>query len=345
MRAVSYPAPEQFTVADLDDRPLTGTEVRVANLVVGLCGTDMHLHQGHNYPAYPLTPGHEIVARVIETGPDVDTLAVGEVVAVDNVVYCRDCRRCKKGQFNFCERRRSMGTKLPGGFAEHAVALAEKCYPIGGLALEAAVLTEPTACALHGLQLLDVPVGASALITGAGPTGLILAQLLQHSGAAKVVVAAPTRAKLDLALRRGADAVVQVDRHDFAATAPAVAEHAPGGFDVVVDATGVPSVIEGLVPLTASGGTLMVYGMAGPDERISLSPFEVFRRQLSIVGSFAQTFDFGRAIDFLAAGKVTPEGMITHRFRLDDYREALDTLADPACVKAVIEPNGPVLRP
>lgn len=343
MRAVSYSAPEHFTVAELDDRPLNDSEVRIEPLVVGVCGTDLHLHYGHNYPAYPLTPGHEMVARVVETGPEVDTVAVGEVVAVDNVVYCRDCARCKRGEFNFCERRRSMGTKLPGGFAERAVTLAEKCYPIGDLSLEAAVLAEPTACALHGIQVLDVPVGARALVTGAGPTGLILAQLLQHSGAASVVVAAPTRAKLDLALRRGADAVVQVDRHDFAATAPAVAAHAPGGYDVIVDATGVPSVIEGLVPLTASGGTLMVYGISGPEQRLSLSPFEIFRRQLTIVGSFAQTFDFGRAIDFLAAGKVTAEGMITHRFGLDQYREALDTLADPECVKAVIEPNGPVL--
>ncbi|WP_100444705.1 zinc-dependent alcohol dehydrogenase family protein [Glycomyces xiaoerkulensis] len=343
MRAIAYTEAEQYAVAELEDRPLSGTEVRVENLAVGLCGTDLHLHQGHNYPAYPLTPGHEIIARVIETGPEVDTVSVGKLVAVDNVVYCMDCVRCKKGEFNFCERRRSMGTKLPGGFAEHAVAPAEKCYPIGDLPLEAAVLTEPTACALHGLHMLQVPIGARVLITGAGPSGLILAQLLQHSGAASVTVAAPTAIKLDLALRRGADAIVQVDRHDFTAAAPEIAAHAPGGFDVVVDATGVPNVLEGLIPLTAPGGTLMVYGMAGPQDRISLAPFEIFRRQLRIVGSFAQTFDFGRAIDFLAAGKVTAEGMITHRFGLEQYRQALDTLADPACVKAVIEPNGPVL--
>lgn len=343
MRAVSYPRPEEFSVVDLPDPPLLPDEVRVKNLAVGVCGTDYHLHLGENFPNYPLTPGHEIVSTVVELGRDVDSLVVGDVVAVDNVRYCRACERCSRGDFNYCLNRRSMGTKLPGSFAERSVTPAANCYPLRGIPIRQAVIAESTACVVHGVELLGLRPGATVLLAGAGPTGLILAQLLRHCGASQVVVAAPTTAKLELALRRGADHAVQVDRANFAASTQKLLELQPSGFDVTVDATGASSVIEALVPMTASGGTVMIYGMARQDALISLRPFEIFRRQLRILGSFAQTFDFARALDLIRARIVTSDGMITHRFGLDDYRQALDALKSPDCVKAVVEPNGPVL--
>jgi D-arabinitol dehydrogenase (NADP+) len=97
MRAVVYTAPEVFSVEDVADVPLGSGQVRVANEVVGVCGTDQHLHIGEFGPVYPLTPGHEIVGRVIEAAPDVVGIEVGDRVAVDNTIYCRHCTNCKRG--------------------------------------------------------------------------------------------------------------------------------------------------------------------------------------------------------------------------------------------------------
>ena len=88
---------------------------------------------------------------------------------------------------------------------------------------------------------------------------------------------------------------------------------------------------------------MMIYGMASPDATLTIHPFEIFRRQLTILGSFAQTFDFGRAIHALRSGAVSSRGMITHRFSLDEYDAALEAVGSAVCIKAVIEPNGPVL--
>ena len=84
----------------------------------------------------------------------------------------------------------------------------------------------------------------------------------------------------------------------------------------------------------------MVYGMANEAATIEIHPFEIFRREITVKGSFAQAYQFARAIDFLRTGKVDPTGIVTHRFGLDEYGEALAALRAPDCLKAVLLPNG-----
>ncbi|MEU9888293.1 zinc-dependent alcohol dehydrogenase family protein [Sphaerisporangium sp. NPDC051011] len=343
MRAVSYPEPESFAVVELPDRPLAAGEVRAQTIAVGLCGTDLHLHHGENMPVYPLTPGHEIVAEIVECAPDVDPARLGERVAVDNVIYCLQCENCRRGDFNFCLNRRSHGTKLPGGFAEHIVVPARNCHPIGDMPTADAVLIEPTACAVHGVGLLRIPAGASVLVVGAGPTGQILAQLLAGEQTSRVVVAAPTQWKLDIAKQNGATDAVLLDRADFSAARDRFTEIAPLGFDVVIDATGVVAVMQELIGLVRSGGTLMLYGISGPEEKLPIPAYEIFRRQITIVGSFAQQHDFPRAIALIRAGRVRSSGIISTTFALDDYADALASLSDPTVLKAVVTPNGDAL--
>lgn len=339
MRAVVYREPENFTVEEIEDRPLGADEVRVKNVIVGICGTDQHLHVGEFGPRYPLTPGHEIAGEIIEVGSNVEGLQVGDRVVVDNTIYCMICDDCKRGDFNFCQNGVALGVQAPGGFAEHTVAAASKTYPVGDLSWEAAALVEPTACVVHGLDVLALKPGQNVLITGAGPTSQILAQLVVHGGAASVTMAAPTQYKLDLAKNHGVNNTVLLDRGDFTASKDELDAIAPYGFDVVIEATGVTGIQQHILPHVRSGGTLMIYGMASEAATISLHPYEIFRREINIKGSFAQSYEFARAIDLLRAGKVQTDGIITHRFPLDDYAGALDALRAPDCLKAVVEPN------
>jgi D-arabinitol dehydrogenase (NADP+) len=177
------------------------------------------------------------------------------------------------------------------------------------------------------------------LLFGAGPTGLILTQLLAGSGAGHLTVAAPTQTKLDLAKRRGADEVVLVDRHDPTASATRLRASAPDGYDVVVDATGVLGVLEQAISLTRTGGTVFVYGMTAEADIWGVSPYEIFRRELTVKGSFAQQFAFDRSLQALRTGRVNTEGMITHRFTLDQYQAALDAISDSTCIKSIVVPN------
>jgi D-arabinitol dehydrogenase (NADP+) len=189
------------------------------------------------------------------------------------------------------------------------------------------------------MDVLDARPGSDVLLFGAGPTGLVLAQLLVHGGAARVTVAAPTEFKLALAREYGVDTTVQMDRADPGASLAELRENAPEGYDVVVEATGALAVGELCVPLTRDGGTVLIYGMADEKAVLPLHPYEVFRRELTVKGSFAQTHCFDRSLAVMRSGRVRTEGIVTHEFRLSDYDSALEALrSDASCMKAAIVP-------
>jgi D-arabinitol dehydrogenase (NADP+) len=337
MRAVRYSAPRRFEIADLPDPHPGPGEVRVAMTIAGCCGTDVHIHEGGFFSRYPLTPGHEIVGEIDELGAGVHDLRRGQRVAVDNTVLCGTCRACRRDEPLFCRNFHSLGVTDDGGFAEYVVASAAKCFPVDDLSPEQAVVVEPLACAVHGMDVLALRPGSDVCVLGAGPTGLLLTQLLVHGGAARVTVAAPSASKLERARALGADETVLVQRGAFAQGQAALAALAPEGFDAVIEATGATDVLAGCPALSADGGTILVYGMAGNEEQVALRPYEIFKRQLTLKGSFAQTHCFDRAIAYLRSGRVRVDGLVTHRFALDRYGDALEALQhDRSCVKAAI---------
>ena len=339
MRAIVYDRPEHFEVRELPVPEPGPGEVLLRVLVAGVCGTDLHLHAGEFGPTYPLTPGHEFVGEVVAAGEGADGAAlVGHRVVVDNTASCGHCVECRRARPAYCENIVAQGVNAPGGFADFVVTDAGRCFVVDDLNPEVAVLTEPTACVVHGLDMLGLAPGADVLLFGAGPTGLILTSLLNRSGAGRLVVAAPTAAKLELARARGADEVVQMDRSNPDAADRRLRELAPAGFDVVIDATGALAVLGPTLGLTRTGGTVFVYGMTEEAAQWPVAPYDIFRRELTIKGSFAQQFSFDRALTALRTGRVDPTGIITRRFGLDQYADALAAVSDSSVVKSVIVP-------
>ena len=339
MRAVVYDRPGEFRVRQVPDPQAGPGQVLLRVLVAGVCGTDLHLHHGEFGPTYPLVPGHEIVGEVVACGEGVPGGWLGRRVTVDNTAQCGTCVECRRGLPVFCRDNVAQGVNAQGGFAELLVASTGRCFPVDDLPAEVAVLAEPTACVVHGLDVLALRPGSQVLVLGAGPTGLILAQALRSAGAGRLTVAAPTRAKLELAAARGDDHVVVLDRADPAASDAELRALAPDGFDVVVDATGALPVLERTIGLTRTAGTVLVYGMTAESDRWAVPAYEVFRRELTIKGSFAQQFSFDRALGLLRSGRVDTTGMVTHRFGLEEYAGALEAVASSDCVKAVVVPG------
>lgn len=336
MKAVVYEAPGVIEIKEVPDPVRAPGQVLIRPIQTGICGTDLHLLAGEFMAKFPLIPGHEVVGEVLEADPDGD-LEVGTIVAVDNTEVCGFCENCRRGKPLFCENFYSRGCNAPGGFAELMVAPWYKCFDVKGLSPDVAVLTEPLSCAVHGTDIIDTPPGADVLIFGAGPTGLLLAQLLKTSGAWRVTVAAPTQRKLDLALEFGIDNVVETNRRDMGPSLQQLKKLAPSGFDVVVDATGAPSVLEICPQLTRIGGTIVVYGVADEDVRVPFSPYDIFNRELRVQGSFAQINCFDRALLALHTGRVQTQGIVTDRFPLSEFKEALATMKSSQSIKTVIE--------
>jgi D-arabinitol dehydrogenase (NADP+) len=337
VKAIVYDRPEHFTFTDVPDPEPGPGEVRLRVRASGVCGTDVHLHHGEFSPRYPFTPGHEVVGEVDLLGDGATGLSPGQLVALDNRVFCGSCGNCGRGMPAFCTDLRDLGVTDPGGAADYVVAPAGKCHPVDDLALETALLAEPVSCVVHGLDVLGLRPGSDVLVFGAGTTGLILTQLLRQHGATRLTVAAPTEFKLELAAGFGADETVRVDRSAVEDSTKALRSIAPGGFDVVIDATGAPSVVAQCLQLVRDGGTVLFYGMTPESTELSIRPYEVFRRELTIKGSFAQAYSFDRALLALRTGRVRAEGLVTHRFGLADYARTLDAVAhDRTCIKAYL---------
>lgn len=341
MKAAYYEAAKTWSVTEVPTPEAAPGQVRIKVGQVGMCGTDLHIHDGEFGAVFPLVPGHELVGVVDQLGDGVTRFQVGEQVTVNPNVYCGQCPYCLAGRLGQCDGMLGFGSNFQGFFAEYAIADHKLVFSTEGLASDTAVFSEPTSCAMHGLESLQMRPGGSALVLGAGPTGLLLAQLIASGGASSVTVAGPSQFKLDTASHLGVDRTVLIDRDDPQANIAALLAASPhgDGYDAVVEATGSPVVGDICVPLTRRGGTVLIYGVTRDDDVVRIRPFDVFRREITIRGSFAEMTSFGAAIDALRGGRVRTDGIVTHRFPLDDYGLALETLRnDPTAHKVVIVP-------
>lgn len=339
MKAVIYDEPRRFEVRDVPTPVARRGQIRIKMDQVGVCGTDLHIHNGDFNAVFPLIPGHELVGQVDQLGDGVTGFDIGAQVTVNPNVYCGYCRYCLSGRLGLCSNAKGLGSNQAGAFAEYIVVDERLVFSVEGLDRDTAVFAEPAACAMHGLETLDLRPGSSVLVFGAGPTGLLLAQLTAHGGASSVTMAAPTQFKLDTAASLGIDQTILIDRDVPDGNVERLRRLSPtgDGYDAVIEATGAPAVGNACVPLTRNGGTVLVYGVTRPDEVVEFHPFDVFRREITIKGSFAEMTTFGTAIAALRTGRAKTNGIITHRFSIDDYGKALDALvADRTAHKVVI---------
>ncbi len=340
MKALVYRAPEKFSIEEVP-KPAPGSrDVLIRVRACGICKTDLHIHKGRFIAKFPLTPGHEFAGEVEEVGSGVEGFRPGDRVTADNTELCGSCYYCRRNQPLFCENFLSHGCNAPGGFAEYVLIKEEKVFKIPDhLSFEEASFTEPTACVVHSLDVAQPEPASEALVFGAGPAGLVLAQALRHSGVGKLVVAAPNEFKLGLAKKLAADEVVKVDKRDPSVGQKELREICPKGYDIIFEATGDPRVVERAISLIKNGGKVVIFGVAPEEARISVSPYEIYKREIKLIGTFAQTHCFERALHLLSTGKVRVGELVTHIFPLEDYAKALNTLlTDPNALKVIVRP-------
>lgn len=339
MKAVVYSEPRKFEVKDIPYPTLKENQVIIKVKACGVCKTDVHIHNGEFISQFPLTNGHEFSGLIEEVGSGVTAFAKGDRVVADNTVLCGECYYCRRNQPLFCENFYSLGVTGPGGFAEYVAVNQDKVFRIEKLSFEEATLVEPTACVVHGMNVIDVQSGDDVLLFGAGPTGLILAQAVKHGGAGRVVVVDPNQFKLNLAKELGMDDVILADRSDPDSHEKEIKKRHPKGFDIVIDASGIAGITERAIGYAKYGAKVVIYGVCNEGDRIQLSPYEIFRKEIKIIGSFAQTHCFEQAIKLLENKTIKVDKLITHEFNLDEYGKALDILTNiKNKLKVIIKP-------
>ncbi|KAL2802703.1 chaperonin 10-like protein [Aspergillus granulosus] len=337
MKALLYDKPEVHKVTEIPVPTLRENDVLIKVKACGVCGTDLHIHEGEFIAQFPLVPGHETVGVVAAVGPKVKGFEIGDRVVADNSELCGECFYCRRGDELFCENFHAHGVTMNGGFAEYCAYPAGRVFKIQNLSDVDATLLEPASCAAHGLDKIAPKMGSRVLLFGAGPTGLILAQLLRLNGGCHVVVCAPEGLKMELAKSLGAgDEYIGLSRQDPSAQFNKLKADNPYGFDIVVEATGNVKILEDSINYVRRGGKLVVYGVYSNKDRVSWPPSKIFGDEIQIIGSFSEVYKFPAAIDYLDSGKVKVAGIVNKVFKLEQWEECLEAMRNKSAIKAAI---------
>jgi 2-desacetyl-2-hydroxyethyl bacteriochlorophyllide A dehydrogenase len=331
MRAALITAPGSVEIAEVADPTPGPRNVVISMASAGICGTDLHIFDGDLYSDFlPVIPGHEGAGTVVAIGAEVRGITVGDNVAVDPSLPCNTCHYCRRGQINLCENYAAIGVTVAGMTAEFASVPMECCFVLPEHVDPAdAPLIEPLACAVRGFDVLRIRQADHALIYGAGTMGLMMMALAKNAGTASVSVVDTNPERLVAARALGCTAV--------ATSADEL--NRPRGWEIVIDCTGVVAAIADGLTRTASGGTFLQFGVASPDARVAISPFEIYNREITIAGSMANLNSFGRAVDLFAAGVLRPDVFISDRLPLDQYASAIKKVQDGVGRKIQIQPN------
>lgn len=291
----------------------------------GVCGTDVHIFGGEKGSAEvhpPVILGHELSGDVDRVGKGVTRFKKGDRVSADPNSYCGKCYFCANGKKHLCTDMKGLGTAVDGGFAEYVTVPEETVYPIAeGVSYEAAAMTEPISCCLHGFDMTEVRMGDTVMIVGTGNIGLIMVQLARHAGADKIIAVEPNPVRREKAIHMGADFGIDPLKDD---TAKILAEHGIVNIDKVIDCAGRTSTAEYSMEFAGRGATVMLFGLTGPDDVMGLKPFMVFQKELTIKGSFVNPDTFERAGRLIGSGIIRTEEIISDIIDLDDIQRVFE---------------------
>lgn len=330
MKAAIIAGIGEIEIGEIDDPTPGPREVVVAVAGCGICGTDLHILEGEFAPTLPVVPGHEFAGEVVAVGSAVTEVAVGDQVAVDPTLNCGECYYCRRGRGNLCERWAAIGVTAPGGAAEYAKAPVANCVKLPDSVRPAdAALIEPLSCAVRGFDVIAHHLGDHYLIYGAGTMGLMNLELAKRAGAASVDVVDVNPNRLETAVTLGCtNAVTSADELTMAR-----------GWDVVIDCTGVVAAIEDGLGRVGRGGTFLQFGVSAEQAVARWSPYRIYNQEITITGSMAVLHSFERAAELFAAGALRPEVMISDRFPLEAYPQALEQFRNGIGRKVQVTPS------
>ncbi len=327
MKAAVYFGRHDLRVTDIEQVPAGDKQVVINVKYCGVCGTDIHIYEGDGGSfavAPPLVPGHEFSGVVVSAGKNVKSLKVGDRVAVDPNDMCGECYFCRNAQKHFCTNNIAVGVSQNGGFAEYVTVNEKAVFKIpDNLSFETAALVETVSCCLNGIDLCNIKTGQSVLIIGAGPIGLLMLQLAGMSGAGKIFVSEIVPEKRELALKYGANIVIDPLNEDMGE----VLSRNSTNIDCVIECAGTTKTIEQAVRYGGKGATVMMFGLVAPDATIEIKPYEIFQKEIKLTSSFINPYTFDRAIEVLALGKVKVDGIITDILPLDKIGSVFEDIS------------------
>lgn len=321
--------PESVSIESrLVPTPRSG-EVLVAIRAVGVCGSDSHYYHhgriGDFVVEAPLVLGHECSGLIVGLGDAVSDRAVGQRVAVEPGMPCGRCESCRTGRYNLCPEIRFLGTPpVDGAFTQYLAVDAALAHPVPDeLDDEQAALLEPLSVAVWANRRGGTRVGDRVLVTGAGPVGLLSAQVARCSGATRVALIDKNRGRLAHAASLGLETVNSLEGLPFTP-------------DVLLECTGAPPVTHAATAILGPGGRAILVGMCGESD-ISVPISAIQTREITLTGTFRYANTYPAAIALATSGDVSLDGIVGLRYPLPQVEAALRAhLTHPDVLKSMV---------
>ncbi|TLC97815.1 zinc-dependent alcohol dehydrogenase family protein [Robinsoniella peoriensis] len=306
----------------------------------GVCGTDVHIYEGDKGAAEVTPPtilGHEFSGVVAQTGAEVVNCKVGDRVCIDPNCYCGTCEPCRNGAAHYCENMIGYGTTVNGGFAEYCAVNERQVYLLGeNTTFEQGAMAEPVACCLHGIDMCEIQPGHQVVVIGGGMIGLLMMQLANLAGAAKVALLEPVENKREVAKKLGADICIDPIKEDVQAVLKAAGMT---WINTVIECVGRPSTIRQAIDIAGNKAVVMMFGLTKPDETIQVKPFEVFQKELVLKASFINPYTQKRALDLIDTRRLDVSSMIYEVCGLENLEGVLSKPELRANGKYIISPE------
>jgi L-iditol 2-dehydrogenase len=316
-------------------------QVQVKIAYNGICGSELHMLDPEylkRRPAFPPPPpgappramGHEASGVISKVGGNVKEYKPGQRVAMNFRGYCGACYYCRNKMEHFCQNT----TPATGGDAEYAVYPKSDIFVLpDNISLEIGALLEPVSVAVHTIDIANIKPGSSLAILGAGPIGLLIQEVAQISGAAKILVSEPVESRRKVAKDLGATMVVDPIKEDLDAASKKLTDGR--GFDTVIDASGKLGVAKQALSLADNTGTVIWAAMYPEDAEVGVPPSLLYHKELTIKGVFVSPYAFPRALNLLSVLNLQP---LISIMPLDQIMDAFHQLIAGKGIKILLKP-------
>ena len=345
MQAAIYEGIGKLVVRETDSPDLPDGGVLLKIKSCAICGTDLRTyHHGSSFCEPPWIIGHEVAGEVVEIDKGAGGLRRGDRVTVAAGIPCGTCRACTNGWMHLCSNVKAHGFHYPGGFAEYMAvnqgavqqkALNKICDTVS---YDQAALTEPLSCVINGQELVNVTLGDTVVVIGAGPIGCMHVETARARGAVRIIHVEQNKLRLEQAKAFGADHYVDASEEDPVARVMQITEGR--GADVVISACAAKEAQGQAVKMAALRGRVSFFGGLPKSNSIAAIDGNVIHyKELAVFGAFASSPSQNRlALDLITSGRIRTDAIITHRLPLQQIEQGIGLMDRGEALKVVINP-------
>lgn len=329
MKAIRINEPGEVEIIERDMPKRQKGEALLKILCGGICGSDLGTYRGtFAYADYPRIPGHEFSAQIMEIDENDYGLRQGMIVTCNPYFNCEKCYSCQRGLVNCCEHNETMGAQRDGAFMEYITMPLERIYDGKGLSPRQLALIEPFCISYHGVSRAKVQSGEKVLVVGAGTIG-VLAALAARAAGAEVYISDIAEKKLDYAMEKFAlkGKILNDSPEHFREAVQKITQGK--GFDVTIEAVGMPATFLLCIEAAAFGGRMVQIGVGKKNADFNFTLLQ--KKELNVYGSRnARKEDFCGLIDLVKSGKVDVEKVVTNEYELMDAAHAFRDFSEQA---------------